>query len=819
MRKYLFLLLSILCCGYISAQNSYRNLSSENWTFNKQNESQKNKAKVPGTIHTDLFENNIIPDPFFGTNEKQLQWIENENWEYETKFNLTKSELKNQNIDLLFEGIDTYATIYLNGKLLLETDNMFRTWHKSVKEKLQIGENHLKISFKSASNFGKEEAEKLPYTLPGDEKVFTRKAQYQYGWDWGPRFVTCGIYKPIKLHFWNEVKMENIKYSQIELNDTKAILEFITEINVSEVKTIELQINEKTKTFHLKKGKNKVKMQYEIAYPKLWWCNGLGDANLYSFQINISKKKKIIDSKKLNIGLRTIELIQEKDNIGKSFYFKLNGKPVFMKGANYIPPDSFLPRVTDSIYNSIVKNAVDANMNMIRVWGGGVYADDAFYDACDKNGILVWQDFMFACAMYPSDEKFLENVKQEVIDNVNRLQNHPSIALWCGNNENDEGWKNWGWQKQYKYSESDSTEIWKGYQKLFHEVIPQTLDSLLSKEKNIYWPSSPSIGWGKKESLLQGDSHYWGVWWGMEPFEIYKKKVGRFMSEYGFQGMPNLETFSKFTNSDNLNLDSEAVKAHQKHNTGYQTIQTYMERDYKVPTKFEDYIYVSQLLQAEGMKTAIEAHRRAKPYCMGTLFWQLNDCWPVTSWSSVDYFGNWKAFHYQAKRSLENILISINEEENIYKVYIVNDNLTSEKGKLEIQLIDFSGKNLWNTNSEINVEANSSMSYFEIDKKEFEKFNLKEAVLNLKFNEAVSNFYFVKPKDLELKTPTISIKVLNETTIQISTNKLAKNVFLSQEETSFNENYFDLLPNEKRIITISKPAINVKVTSLFDTMK
>jgi beta-mannosidase len=291
------------------------------------------------------------------------------------------------------------------------------------------------------------------------------------------------------------------------------------------------------------------------------------------------------------------------------------------------------------------------------------------------------------------------------------------------------------------------------------------------------------------------------------------------MSEYGFQGMPNLETFSKFTNSENLNLNSEAVKAHQKHNTGYQTIQTYMERDYKVPTKFEDYIYVSQLLQAEGMKTAIEAHRRAKPYCMGTLFWQLNDCWPVTSWSSVDYFGNWKAFHYQAKRSFENILISVNEEENQYKVYIIHDELTSEKGKLEVRLIDFSGKNLWNTNSEINVEANSSMSYFEIDKKEFEKFNLKEAVLNLKFNEAVSNFYFVKPKDLQLKTPTISIKVLNETTIQISTNKLAKNVFLSQEETSFNENYFDLLPNEKRIITISKPAINVKVMSLFDTMK
>jgi beta-mannosidase len=283
--------------------------------------------------------------------------------------------------------------------------------------------------------------------------------------------------------------------------------------------------------------------------------------------------------------------------------------------------------------------------------------------------------------------------------------------------------------------------------------------------------------------------------------------------------MPNLETFSKFTNSDNFNLNSDAVKAHQKHNTGYQTIQTYMERDYKVPTEFEEYIYVSQLLQAEGMKTAIEAHRRAKPYCMGTLFWQLNDCWPVTSWSSVDYFGNWKAFQYQTKRSFENILISVNEEANQYKVYVVSDNLTSEKGKLEIQLIDFDGNILWEKISEIQIEANTSKVYFQIDKKEFEKFNLKQAVLNLKFNEAVTNFYFVKPKDLELKKPTISIKVLNETTIQISTYKLAKNVFLSQEETSFSDNYFDLLPNEKRIIKISKPVKDVKMMSLFDTMK
>lgn len=293
------------------------------------------------------------------------------------------------------------------------------------------------------------------------------------------------------------------------------------------------------------------------------------------------------------------------------------------------------------------------------------------------------------------------------------------------------------------------------------------------------------------------------------------------MSEYGFQGMPNLETFSKFTNSENLNLNSETVKAHQKHGTGYQTIQTYMERDYKVPTKFEDYIYVSQLLQAEGMKTAIEAHRRAKPYCMGTLYWQLNDCWPVTSWSSVDYFGNWKAFHHQAKRSFEDILISVNEEENQYKVYIINDELTSEKGKLEVQLIDFDGNILWHKISEIQIDANTSKIYFQIDKKEFEKFNLKQVVLNLKFKEAVTNFYFVKPKYLELENPEIKIEYLPNNEIKISTKKFAKNIYLSQEDTFFSNNYFDLLPEpyQTKIIKLSKPAKDIKVMSLFDTMK
>jgi beta-mannosidase len=812
----------IFICYSVYGQTNYRNLSTENWTFNKQNETKKHKATIPGTVHTDLYENQLIPDPFYGANEKQLQWIENENWEYESTFSLSEKEISNENIELEFDGLDTYATIYINGKMVLEADNMFRKWIISAKNHLKKGKNHLKIVFLSAVQKGKEEAVKLPYTLPEKERVFVRKAQYQFGWDWGPRFVTAGIWKKVQLKFWNSATIENIKFSQVELNDKKAILEFTTEIRVSEAKSIQLQINEKAETFNLKKGTNTVKMRYEISNPKLWWSNGLGFPHQYEFHFSLKQNREILDKKELKIGLRTIELVQDKDEFGTSFYFKLNGKPVFMKGANYIPPDSFTPKKSSSSYHETIQNARKANMNMLRVWGGGVYADDEFYDACDANGILVWQDFMFACAMYPGDEKFIENVKQEVIDNVNRLQNHPSIALWCGNNENDEGWHNWGWQKQFNYSKADSTQIWNDYKKVFQELIPQTLDSLLSKERNLYWPSSPSIGWGRKESLTQGDSHYWGVWWGKEPFEMYKKKVGRFMSEYGFQGMPNLETLQKVIAKEDFNFTSEAFKNHQKYPTGFETIKEYMTRDFPVPTSMEKYNYVSQLLQAHGMKIAIEAHRLAKPYCMGSLYWQLNDCWPVTSWSTLDYYGNWKAAHYQVKESFAPILLAVTENLDGLSIISSNDNMEVKEGIATAKLIDFSGKELWTASKECVLDVERNTTCMQIFYKELPKFVKEKTVLQIEFTsnqkKTVAHHYFVKPKELQLEKPTIELKIVGETLIELKTNTLAKNVYLQAKDTFFEENYFDLIPGIPKIIKTEKPTHETKVLSLFDVV-
>ncbi len=803
--RLLFLLIWIAVVSY--SQTAERNLSNEKWFFVKQGENNWNPAQVPGTIHTDLFFNKHILDPFYGTNEKQLQWIDNENWEYKTTFTLSEKEKNNANCLLQFDGLDTYATVYLNNTKVLEANNMFRTWKVDVKKILNVGQNELKIVFTSSINKAKEEAQKISYTLPGDEKVFVRKAQYHFGWDWGPRFVTAGIWKPVKLLFWNEAQIKNVRFEQKELNSKVAKLNFKCNITTQKAGEYIVQLDKKPFRFQLKKGSNEVDIPVEISNPILWWCNGLGVPHQYQFLFSLQKNNVKLDERTIKVGLRTIELVQEKDNIGTSFYFKLNGVPVFMKGANYIPTDSFLPRVSTSTYTSVVQNAVDANMNMLRVWGGGVYADDAFYNECDEKGILVWQDFMFACAMYPGDKAFLNNVKEEVVDNVTRLQNHPSIALWCGNNESDEGWHNWGWQKQYKYSKSDSTEVWNNYKKLFHEVIPKTLDSLLPANENRYWPSSPSIGWGRKESLLQGDSHYWGVWWGKEPFEVYEKKVGRFMSEYGFQGIPDLKTIQSFTTD--LNWQSESIKNHQKHPTGYETINEYMARDYKIPTHFEDYVYVSQLLQADGMKTAIEAHRRAKPYCMGTLYWQLNDCWPVTSWSSVDYLGRWKALHYQVKRSYENVLLSVHKGNETYKIHLTNDEILAYDGVVEVEIVDFKGEVLWNKKVTHNAETNSNTTPLILTTGDLMGIKLDSVYLTMKF---VSNnkywqstYFFEKPKDLKLSEPTIQVNIIDDLTIELTSDVLAKNVFLSSEEgVFFSDNYFDLLPNEKKENTTFK---------------
>ncbi|MCU7615968.1 glycoside hydrolase family 2 protein [Chryseobacterium sp. PBS4-4] len=812
---------------FISAQFSERNLSSEKWQFRNAKDNKWLTATVPGTVHLDLMDHKIISDPYKDENEKKVQWVENEDWDYQTVFKVSDKELENQNADLVFHGLDTFSEIYLNGKLLKKTDNMFRTWKIPVKNDLKVGDNTLQIKFKSSVNVGKELAEKVPFTMPESPRSFVRKAQYQFGWDWGPRLVTAGIWKVVKLNFWNHAKLENVKIEQKSLIKQKADLIIHAEIFAENEGKYSFTTDIANHDIFLKKGLNKISVPFKIENPHFWQPNGWGKAMTYVLKFALKKDAQIIDQKDETIGLRTIELIQEKDEKGKSFYFKVNGKPMYAKGTNWIPSDSFTPRITKEKYQKLIKDCKDANMNMIRIWGGGIYEDDEFYKACDENGILVWQDFMFAGSFYPSDEDFLNNVKEEVKDQVNRLQNHPSIALWCGNNEIDEAIVNWGYQKQFKYSKEDSLQVWKDYKKVFHEVIPNALKENLTSEKNIYWPTSPSIGWGHKESLTEGDSHYWGVWWGEFPFEIYNEKVPRFASEYGFQGMPSLEAVkSMFSGKPDLSLENSTIKAHEKNARGFHIINEYMKRDYVVPKDFVKYNYVSQLLQARGMKIAIEAHRRAKPYNMGTLYWQLNDCWPVISWSSIDYLGNWKALHYQVKRSYENQVILTEEIDGFLNFYAINDELKKfDDIKVEIQIVDFKGKILNDLTTVQNgntLEGIAKIDHIEV-KNLIKNSNKNEVFLKLILRDinkkiiAENLHFFAKPKDLKLTKPNIQIKKISSTEIEISTDVLAKNVYL-MGDTHFSDNFFDLLPKTSKRIKLSKPVKKIESMSLWETM-
>jgi len=827
MNKILFFF--FLCIQlFINAQLSERNLSSEKWQFKNAKETKWMSATVPGTVHLDLMKNNVISDPYKDENEKKVQWIENEDWDYQTKFTLSSTELQNENIDLVFLGLDTFSEIYLNGKLLKKTDNIFRKWEIPVKQYVKTGENLLQIKFKSSINVGKELAQKVSFTVPESPRSFVRKAQYQFGWDWGPRLVTAGIWKDVKLEYWNQAKLENIKIEQKKLTSTRADLNIYPEIFVDEEGKYKVAVNGKSQEFILRKGLNTLSIPYQIDNPKLWQPNGWGKQNLYDVKISLQKNSKIIDEKSEQIGLRTVELIQEKDAKGKSFYFKVNGKPMYAKGTNWIPGDSFSSRMTRENYQKLIKDCKEANMNMIRVWGGGIYEDDEFYKACDVNGILVWQDFMFAGSFYPADENFQKNVELEVKDQVERIQNHASLALWCGNNEVDEAIVNWGYQKQFKYSKEDSLQVWKDYNKIFHEVIPNAIKKYAVNDKNIYWPSSPSIGWGHKESLTEGDSHYWGVWWGEQPFEIYNEKVPRFASEYGFQGMPTLETTkSMFSGKPDLNLQNGTIKAHEKHSRGWEIIDNYMKRDYAIPADFVKYNYVSQLLQARGMQIAIEAHRRAKPYNMGTLYWQLNDCWPVVSWSSIDYLGNWKALHYQIKRSFENQIILPEEKDEVLNFYVINDELkTFENVSLDFYILKLNGekKGSGGTAEIKTLESNGILN--------FDSFSLEEIIGDEDRNELFlhlmlrdekdniiteSNYFFSKPKDLKLPKPNIQIRKISATEIEVSTDVLAKDVYLIGD-THFSDNFFDLLPGTSKRIKLSKPLEKIEIMSLWDTM-
>ena len=841
---WLILILSVFMLENANAQMSAKTELSLNsgWKFREAGKTEWLPASVPGCVHTDLLDNKKIEDPFYRDNEKSLQWIGKTDWEYQTVFTVSAETLKRQNLEIVFQGLDTYANVFLNDKAILTADNMFRTWRVDVKNALKQGENVLRIRFRSPINEILPLMKKLDYELPAvndqGEKTspYTRKAPYQYGWDWGPRFVTSGVWKPVNLVAWDNARIEDLQIKQNKLSKENADLSAIVEVVASTAVDAMIEVentNDKkiaaTRAVKLTAGVNKIALDFSIANPKLWYPIGLGEQSLYTFKAKLKINKKTVDTQIKRTGLRSLELRQKPDQYGISFEFVINGIPVFGRGANWIPADIFPTRITKEKYKTLLTSLKDANMNMLRVWGGGIYEDDYYYDLADEMGILVWQDFMFACSMYPGDKAFLDNVRHEAIDNVKRLRNHPSIVIWVGNNEIETAWAHWGWKDRLP------NKIWDDYLKLFVRLLPQVLDEYDSSRP--YWQSSPSSNFqADSDSQRIGDVHYWEVWHAEKPYREYEKQFPRFMSEYGFQSFPEFETVKTYTTEeDRASIETPIMLAHQRHPRGNQLVKEYMLREYDQPKDFESFLYVSQVLQAEGIKIGAEHFRRIMPRNMGSLYWQANDCWQVASWSGMDYFGRWKALMYYTKRFYAPLLVSPHiDDDGTLNIYVVSDSPEAKSAQMILTLMDLSGRTLSSRQIDITVEPLKGKSYFTQKASEFlggadDKNAFLIAELKVGGKTVSQNEYFFKPfKNLSVSRPAIKTEIgpsANGFKIVLSTDKLARSVYLSGfTEGFFADNYFNLIPGKpleiefrsKQKMSIEEFRRNLKVRSLID---
>ena len=684
----LFVLIVLIGCQKVEKQNVIEQSLNQGWILTGDTLSINMQVNVPSVVQQSLYENGLIPHPYLGTVENDLLWISDHPWNYSLHFDADKKLLGQEQIELVFEGIDTYANVRLNGKKLFFADNQFRTWKHEVKGLLKEKDNLLEVDFIRYDSTQLALYEVHQPRLP-EKYAVSRKAPYQHGWDWAPKYKNVGIWKPVKLVGWNEARLENAYIVTQKADAERAELLLHLDLVSEKDENVEVGVSTGSTTLvnrplSLSKGRQHTVVPITIDNPQIWWPNEMGDQPLYDFKVVLKKGDKVLDTQSFKSGIRTFEMVDEPDSIGRAFYFKVNGVPMYAKGANYVPEEMIETWIKPDNTLKLLKMAQEAHFNMLRVWGGGIYPSDDFFNICDSLGILVWEDFMYAGTMYPYDDAFLENAEIEAVEQVKRLASHPSLALWCGGNEISEGYYNWGWQKSLNWSEEDDKAIKAGYDRLFEDILPQAVAQFDGTRP--YWPSSPSKGWGRPESLTEGDVHYWGVWWGEQPYEVYREKVGRFNSEYGYQSYPDYSTLLKIAQGEELSKDAKVIAAHQKHARGTRQIDDFIQRYYPnvQPKDFEEYVHLSQLSQAYGMEIAIEAHRTAKPYNMGTLYWQLNDAWPVTSWSSIDYYGNPKVLQERLKTLYTPVLLSLDRKD--YGVFVTSDLLRNIDGTLTVKV-------------------------------------------------------------------------------------------------------------------------------------
>lgn len=676
------------------------------------------KAAVPGAVQADLVRDGLVPDPFIGLNEAQIQWIGRSDWVYRLPLNVTDAMLARGHLELVFDGLDTYAAVSINGTQILQADNAHRRWRVDVRGLVKPGANEVLIRFRSPLKVLQPTVLALENTLPGEydsmfgdepegrqTSPYIRKPKYHYGWDWGPRILNIGPNGPVRLDLWEDARIDVVRIKQEAVQADEARLFAEVEVVADKPGTAEIRAEasgpdgtaaaQGSRRVQLAAGRNRVSVPLAIANPRIWYPAGYGDQPLYKIRTSLIRDGETIDTAARSTGLRTLELVREADKIGRGFQIKVNGLPIFMKGANLIPFDSIQTRVTAQRMAQVLADAKAANMNMVRIWGGGHYLPDSFYDAADRLGIMVWQDFMFGGAVTPYDRDFRENVRIEAAEQVDRVQAHPSIVIWAGNNEVLSGWETWSDRVAFKkrVGADEQERVGVGMAVLFNQVLRDAAER--SDSDVPYWPGSPSTNYeGRPDVDSDGDRHYWDVWGGKKPVEAYLDSCPRFMSEFGLQAMPGMATIRSFAQPGDLSITSPVMRAHQKFmkGQGQERLLYYIEQRYRTPRDFADFVYLSQAMQADGIALGALHHRGCYPVTTGSLYWQLNDVWPGASWASVDYYGRWKALHFAARRFFAPLAIAAERKsDGMTRVSLISDQTAPVPVRWRVRVVGTDG--------------------------------------------------------------------------------------------------------------------------------
>ena len=776
------------------------------WTLNDGENKYHINAVVPGCNYLDLMRENIIPDPFYGTNEKDVYWVAETDWIYSKKFDISQEELSFKAITLECKRLDTICDIYLNDSLVASVKNCHIGYSFNIKPYLKSGENELKIYFHSPVNYVRQKykQERTPANSNGQNGIsHIRKPQCHFGWDWGPVLPPSGIDSDIFLEMRNSGKINDLNIRQKKNSDSSFIVTAEVKTEQKDSENIEIEIYSPDGALIAKEQSSKG--EFIIKDPQLWWTHELSakeEQPLYTVKANLISDNEIVHSVSKKIGLREIQLNRKNDEYGQNFQFILNGVPIFVKGANYIPADSFITRFTNDKLEYLINSVLYSNMNLLRVWGGGYYESDEFYDICDRKGILVWQDFCFACQPYPFfDTGFLNNVKDEIEYNVKRLRHHASLALWCGNNEIES--MSLAWQNRPKYV--------KWTEKFFYDILPDEVRKY--DEDTPFIPGTP-CGIGHMKGFDRdnvGDTHLWAVWHGLQPMKYYRKRMTRFCSEFGFESLPDIKTIRQYAKPEDYDLHSDVFKSHQKCASGNDKMIYYIAARFRLPKKFEDWIYLSQVTQLECISDATEHWRRNKGRCNGSVYWQLNDCWGVCSWSGMDYYGNYKALQYKAKHFNAPLSVSIEDTEKSINFYALNDKNERQSVVLRCEIFDFSKGILKTSETAADIRPLENVKLAELPITELKrKYNLSEIGIRavLTVSGAVVNektFLFKPEKDLRLPKADIRLEksvIGDEIEMKAVSNRFARLVQLHCDCSTlpFSDNYFDLLPGETKTV-------------------